>query len=299
MAIQVFNSGKTEGKKGIFKYIRTTANDQTIILFMDNSNAQNSIISVLVISLIIGIVCWILMFIFVFMLSKKAIMPIAKNFEKQKAFVSNAGHEIKTPLAIIQSNTEAMELYNGENKWSINIKNQVKRLNELMQNLLTLSKMDEPNIKLSKEEFSLSKIIHENILNFSEIIESKKIKTDINVDGNININANKDSVMNLISILFDNAVKYTDENGQLSVYLSNDNRSTVFKIKNSFREKPSDEPERLFERFYRGDEARTQTSGGCGIGLSAARAITEANNATIKAEYINENTIQFTVRFIV
>lgn len=299
MAIQVFNSGKTEGKKGIFKYIRTTANDQTIILFMDNSNAQNSIISVLVISLIIGIVCWILMFIFVFMLSKKAIMPIAKNFEKQKTFVSNAGHEIKTPLAIIQSNTEAMELYNGENKWSINIKNQVKRLNELMQNLLTLSKMDEPNIKLSKEEFSLSKIIHENILNFSEIIESKKIKTDINVDGNININANKDSVMNLISILFDNAVKYTDENGQLSVYLSNDNRSTVFKIKNSFREKPSDEPERLFERFYRGDEARTQTSGGCGIGLSAARAITEANNATIKAEYINENTIQFTVRFIV
>ena len=117
MGVKVDKSGKTKGKFNNYKYmVNSTPDNRTVIMFLDNSNAYNSIVSVLIISLIIGIICWILMFILVFILSQKAIMPIAQNIEKQKNFVSNAGHEIKTPLAIIQSNTEAMELYNGENK---------------------------------------------------------------------------------------------------------------------------------------------------------------------------------------
>lgn len=297
MAMQIYKSGKTKGSVENFKYmVNPTHDNRTVIMFMDNSNVHNSIVSVLIISLIIGIICWILMLILVFVLSQKVIKPIAQNIEKQKNFVSNAGHEIKTPLAIIQSNTEAMELYSGENKWSKNIKNQIKRLNILMQNLLTLSKMDEPNIKLPKEYFSLNAVISEAVADFSEIINSKNLKAEIETEES-NIYANMDSIINLVSILIDNAVKYTEENGSIHIKLYRDNHNIFFKIKNSFTEKPSDKPERLFERFYRGDEARTQSKGGCGIGLSAAGAIAEANNATIKAEYTDDTHIQFTVKF--
>ena len=233
------------------------------------------------------------MFILVYILSHRAIKPIAENIEKQKSFVSNAGHEIKTPLAIIQSNTEAMELYNGENKWTVNIKNQVERLNKLTQNLLMLSKMDEPNLNLPSEPFSLNEMTNEILKEFTEIINSKNITINCKLNKST-VKSNKDSIANLIYILLDNATKYTDENGSIDVETPNNG---ILKITNSFAEKPADDPEKLFERFYRGFEARTQSTGGCGIGLSAAKAIADANNAAINAEYIDDTHILFTVIF--
>ena len=124
-----------------------------VVVFLDTSGDIYSYIRVLFLSAAIGIACWLFMLLFVILLSKQAIRPIAENIEKQKQFVTNAGHEIKTPIAIIQSNTEAMELYNGENKWSKNIKEQTVRLNELMKNLLTLARMDESSTNLMQSDF--------------------------------------------------------------------------------------------------------------------------------------------------
>ena len=162
-----------------------------------------------------------------------------------------------------------------------------------MQNLLTLSRMDEPNIKLPLEYFSLSCIINEIVADFSEIIKSKNISTNTDIC-NVSIYANKDSIVNLVSILLSNAVKHSDCNSFIHIKLNN---NAVLEITNSFIEKPANNPEKLFEKFYRGDEARTQSNGGCGIGLSAAKAIADANNATIKAEYTDDTHIQFTVKF--
>ena len=158
----------------------------------------------------LGLICWGFMLILVIILSKKAICPIAENIEKQKQFVTNAGHEIKTPLAIISANTEAMELYNGENKWTKNIKKQVDRLNGLMKNLLLLAKMEESKIVYQK--FSLSEMASEISESFFEPISLKNIAFETKIQPDIILNANSEHIRQLFSILLDNAVKYTDEN---------------------------------------------------------------------------------------
>jgi len=135
LALRVFEKGTGSGKIGKYRYRISTSRlgNETVIIFLDASEETLSYIRVLLLSGGIGVVCWILMLLMVVFLSKKAILPIAENIEKQKQFVTNAGHEIKTPLAIILSNTEAMELYLGENKWSRNIREQTVRLNGLMK----------------------------------------------------------------------------------------------------------------------------------------------------------------------
>ena len=144
---QAVAGGKQSGIIGNFMYYIKDNEDGKTAAFVDISSQVSSILSVIVISLIIAAAAWILMLVFVSALSRRAIAPIAENIVRQKQFVTNAGHELKTPLAIIMANTEALELFNGESKWTRNIKAQTKRLNVLMQNLLTLSKMDEADLR--------------------------------------------------------------------------------------------------------------------------------------------------------
>jgi hypothetical protein len=139
---------KESGILGNFFYYIAERDGGRTAAFIDVSSQISAVLSVVVISLVIAAAAWVLMFIFVSVLSRRAIAPIAENIVRQKQFVTNAGHELKTPLAIILTNTEALELFNGESKWTRNIKAQTKRLSGLMQNLLTLSKMDEADLKL-------------------------------------------------------------------------------------------------------------------------------------------------------
>ena len=143
LAEEIYHQGNSQGKIGKFRYSLLPAlfSSGSVAVFLDTTGELFSYFRVLLLSVGIGLLCWGLMLIFVILLSRKAIRPIAENMEKQKQFVTNAGHEIKTPLAIIQSNTEAMVLYQGENKWSKNILAQTTRLNGLMNNLLTLARM--------------------------------------------------------------------------------------------------------------------------------------------------------------
>ena len=234
------------------------------------------------------------MLLFVILLSKKAILPIAENIEKQKQFVTDAGHEIKTPLAIIMANTDAMELHNGENKWSRNIREQTVRLNGLMQNLLALAKMDEGAVKLPSSDILLSSLLEEILPAFYEPAALKEIIIEENIQPNIIMHGNRDSMSRLITILLDNAVKYTSKQGNIIIYLERKEGVITLSIKNTCDMLPEVDPEKLFDRFYRGDSARTQKSGGYGIGLSAARAIAESQKGSITASY-EENQIIFTV----
>ena len=244
----------------------------------------------------LGLICWGFMLILVIILSKKAICPIAENIEKQKQFVTNAGHEIKTPLAIISANTEAMELYNGENKWTKNIKKQVDRLNGLMKNLLLLAKMEESKIVYQK--FSLSEMAREISESFFEPISLKNIAFETKIQPDIILNANSEHIRQLFSILLDNAVKYTDENGLISLSVLKNDKNIIIKLENTCENLPNINPEKLFDRFYRADEARTQKTGGYGIGLSVAKAIVNAQNGKIIANYIDNNKICFEITFL-
>ncbi len=299
IARKALDSKQNEGKIDGYRYIISDSGFGMgkTMAFIDDSNEMYSYFRILFLSVLIGFVAWTLMLFFVILLSKKAIRPIAENMEKQKEFITNAGHEIKTPLAIIQANTDAMELYGGENKWSKNIKQQVARLDGLMKNLLFLTRSDENGLSATKVDFSLSEVTLETANGFVEPMALKGVILQISVQANISISADKEQITQLISILLDNALKYTNENSYAAISLNSDQNGIGIQVKNTVSQLPSVSPERLFDRFYRADTARTQKSGGYGIGLSMAKAICEANNAVISVVYESAESISFSVKF--
>lgn len=299
LAEKVYTQNAPSGKIDNFEYMVRDSRMGVgkIVVFLDTSGDIYSYIRVLFLSAAIGIACWLFMLLLVILLSKRAIRPIAENIERQKQFVTNAGHEIKTPLAIIQSNTEAMELYNGENKWSKNIKEQTVRLNKLMKNLLTLARMDESSVNLNLSDFSLSQLLVDYTECFRETLEFRGITLQTSIQPMISFRANEEHISQLISVLMDNAVKYTKEGGNVFVFLEGNDKRIKLQFKNTCQQLPPVPPDKLFDRFYCVDKARTQKNGGYGIGLSVAQSITETYKGRISAEYENGNTIVFTIRF--
>lgn len=297
LALRVLDEGTSVGKAGKYRYQISNSHtgNETVIVFLDTSEEILSYVRVLFLSGGIGLSCWILMLFMVMFLSKKAIFPIVENMERQKQFVTNAGHEIKTPLAVILANTEAMELYNGENKWSKNIREQTVRLNGLMKNLLLLAKMDESAAEIIKTEISFSELVSGNVRVFAEPLNLRSITLQTEIQPNVIIKANKEQISQLISILLDNASKYTNNRGTVIVRLQKSDKRIKLLIKNSCEKLLDTPPDKLFDRFYRDDKARTQKTGGYGIGLSVARSIVLANKGSITAEYENPNFVSFTV----
>ncbi len=286
-----------EGRLGKYRFFCNFNNEtnENTVVFLDVTNDIRACLSVLITSLSVGIVCWIFMLLITVFLSRRAIRPIAENMEKQKQFVTNAGHEIKTPLAIIQANTEAMELYGGENKWSKNIKAQVERLTGLTRNLLTLARIDEGAEK-QLTNINISQLLTQTAEQFRDFAEQKGIVTLLKIREGVCVRAVREEAEQLCSILLDNAVKYTDENGFIELSLQKQEKHLLLTVENTCSDLPETQPQRLFDRFYRSDQARTQQNGGYGIGLSVAQGIVESYGGTIHADYPEPNRIRFTVK---
>lgn len=296
-AMEIYANGKEKGtvKQLRYRVVTHPTKTEKTIVFLDITGEILSYLRILALSLIVGAAGWGAMLLLVIFLSRKAIRPIAANIEKQKQFVTNAGHEIKTPLAIIRTNAEAMELYQGETKWSKNIKEQTDRLNDLTKNLLTLARMDEYTEKQTAV-LNLSDLTSEKIRHFSESFRMKHILVKTEIEPDIEIKACEEHMEQLLSVLFDNAVKYTNENGWVGVRLKKTEKTVSLEIRNTC-ELPQVSAEKLLERFYRADEARTQKTGGFGIGLSVAKTITENNNGTLTVCYEGDDVICFRIAF--
>lgn len=305
------NTASGTGTYSGFQYriSETKRAEGKVIILLDNGMQISSFFTVLFISVGAGIFGWLMMLLLVILLSRKTIAPVARSIEKQKQFVTNAGHEIKTPLAIILANTDAMELHNGENKWSKNIRAQTLRLSGLMQNLLMLAKMDESSTKLPMCEFDISTAAEDTVGAFIEPAALKGIMIEQDIKKGIRLSGNRDSIVQLMTVLLDNAVKYTESGGVIRAELYGSEKNITLSIANTCE--PIDHPEKLFDRFYRGDSARTQKNGGYGIGLSVAQAIAELHKGSITAENVsataseyradtadkqNNNMLKFTVK---
>lgn len=274
----------------LYRISETKRAEGKVIILLDNGMQISSFFTVLFISVGAGIFGWLMMLLLVILLSRKTIAPVARSIEKQKQFVTNAGHEIKTPLAIILANTDAMELHNGENKWSKNIRAQTLRLSGLMQNLLMLAKMDESSTKLPMCEFDISTAAEDTVGAFIEPAALKGIMIEQNIKKGIRLSGNRDSIVQLMTVLLDNAVKYTESGGVIRAELYGSEKNITLSIANTCE--PIDHPEKLFDRFYRGDSARTQKNGGYGIGLSVAQAIAELHKGSITAENVSASATE-------
>ena len=185
--------------------------------------------------------------------------------------------------------------HNGETKWSKNIRKQTTRLSELMQRMLSLAKMDEGTAKLKFEEMDISKLVNDLVSAFKEPAKNKNITIEKDIEENICYKADKESITQLINILTDNAVKYADEESTIKIKLRKHEKHVKLSVSNKCSNLPDIQPEKMFDRFYRGDSARTQKGNGFGIGLSVAQAVVEAHKGHIRAVYPASNTIKFEV----
>ena len=276
-------SRNARGFIGSFRYSKTTDGIGTRILFLDCGRKLDSFRSFLWISVIVGLVGCIAVFLALVFAAGRIVAPITESYEKQKRFISDAGHEIKTPLTIINANVDLLES-EGEKDELADIRAQTKRLTELTNNLVMLSKMEEAEHTLRKVEFPLSDLVGETAGSFRAPAAAHRIGLDVRITPDITLNGSPDTIRQLISVLLDNAVKYSPDGGKITVDLSLHRKTAVLSVANTTADKINEgELNHIFDRFYRTDRSRNSETGGHGIGLSIAKAITEAHGGSISA----------------
>lgn len=284
------------GYKGYYRYLVSEKDYGRLMIFVDRSNQLDMVVKVFGGSVAVALICLLVVFMLVFFLSRRAIKPMIENMEKQKQFITDAGHEIKTPLTIISANNDVLEMTYGENEWSRSIKNQVKRLSELVNNLLMLSKLDEEKNIFYFELCSMNELLGDTLNDFSAVIQSKDINLIKDIKEQVDIYADKGSMRNLLSVLMDNAVKYTNEGGKIEVKLTKHGENVRVEMFNTCENYKELDTDKLFNRFYRADKSRSRESGGYGIGLSVAEALVKAHNGKLSAK-IRDNGIVFAAEF--
>ena len=295
LARQALESGRNEGRLENYRYrIVQPAPDSRTVVFLDVSGQQRSLLRLAVLSLLGGALAWSAMLLLVTLLSRRAIRPIAENMQRQRQFVTDAGHELKTPLAIILANTEALELRQGESKYSKNIRAQVQRLTELTRNLLTLARADEAEGPTMDGTVELSRLCAEQAEMFRAPAELRGLRLSADLAPEVSVRGDAGQLGQLLSILLDNAVKYCAEGGEIRLSLTGGERP-VLQVSNSIGGQNID-TRRIFDRFYREDESRSRQTGGFGIGLSAAQAIARAHKAELDAR-CEDGRIFFSLRF--
>lgn len=276
-------SRRDRGFIGNFRYSKTTDERGTRIVFLDCGRKLDQFRSFLWISVIVGLCGCVIVFLAFAFTAGRIVAPIAESYEKQKRFISDAGHEIKTPLTIINANVDIMEL-DGEKEELTEIRQQTKRLTELTNNLVLLSKMEEAEHTLQKIDFPLSDLVSETAGSFRAPAAARGIELEASVTPDLTANGSPDAIRQLISVLLENAVKYSPEGGRVSIGLVPHRKTAVLTVENDSEQQVNENDlPHIFDRFYRADASRNSATGGHGIGLSIAKAIIEAHGGSISA----------------
>ena len=258
-AIKISNKSAEEGYIGNYIYkIRKVGNTGKEITLMENEDAIRRLKITVLYAVIIGFIGIAGVYIIARKLAKIIVKPVEESFEKQKQFVSDASHELKTPLAVIEANADVLQDKVGENKWITYIQNEVQSMNKLVNDLLTLSKMENTN-NINIQRFDLSKEIQMSVAVFESMIYEKEIKLETNIDEGIYFNGEKEDIKHIISIILDNAIKHTEKEGKIIVNTGKEKNDIKIEIKNQGEPIPEEEREKIFERFYRVDKARSRS----------------------------------------
>jgi len=262
------------------------------IILVDNKANNEKLTHVLKNSLIGFIITQIISYIIAIKLSLWMSKPVEEAFQKQKDFIADASHELKTPLAVIMASADAL-VDNKDEKWINNIQNESERMNRLITNLLDLSKI-ENNTQF--EIINLSKLIEKSVLTIESLLYENNIKLKYNIDNDISFKCNSDEIKQLITILIDNAIKHSSKNGKIIVNLLQERNNIKLEVINKGEAIKKEEEEKIFERFYRADKSRNRDDNRYGLGLAIASSIVKKHNGTIKAHSENGYTT-FRVNF--
>lgn len=294
-AESIFKENHTSGYMSIYKYHVIKQTNGYMVIFIDCREQIENATTILFISLGVAATTLILVFILVSVLSKRAIKPIIESTEKQKQFITDAGHEIKTPIAIISANADVLELTGGKSEWITSIRNQTTRLDKLVKNMLMLSKMEEGNIKLVFSDFDVSETLIETVGPFETMAEMQNKKFFMDIQPGLKIHGDESSIQQLVSTLADNAIKHSNDGGTIKISLSQAKKGIKIDFYNTTEPIDTDNLDKLFDRFYRSDSSRSRETGGYGIGLSIAKSIVEAHHGKIGVTSEDGHSIRFTV----
>ena len=289
IANQIYKGSSNRGFYRNFRYAKVGLNGYNAVMCLDVYNGLSSANYFLLVSLSASFIGWITVIIIVLAFSKRIIAPVSKSYERQKRFISDAGHEIKTPLAIIEADIGVMEINEGENEWLDDIKVQVRRLARLTNDLIHLSKLDEGRDSLKFIDFSVSDLASETVTSFTGLATVNNKKLEANIQSNLTLKGDTESIRELLTILLDNAVKYSTGDGNIRLEIKKKNGHIIIETSNSAKNLTNENAEHLFDRFYRADESRNSETGGHGIGLSMAKAIVEAHKGKISAEVTGDD----------
>lgn len=307
MGKEIFQSGKRKGFIGDYRYRVSGPSDEgsVLIVFYDCGRSLDNARSFLLTSIGFSFACLVLVIILIAIASKAVIRPTAEAYEKQNRFITDAGHELKTPLAIINADTDVLEMEIGEsedgtpNEWIEDIRKQTARLNELTGNLIYLAKTEEGNRKaFTFVEFPVSDVTAQEAESFRAPAQAAGDSIVTEIEPDLALLGDQKAIRQLIGILLDNAIKYSPEGETIRVRLNGSGRNIELSVTNRTKENMTKENmKHLFDRFYRSDESRNSATGGYGIGLSIAKSIVEAHKGKILAESADGTEMTITAVF--
>lgn len=296
-AKEVFAGSETKGFKGIYRYKSVKDDEGTMVIFLDSSQELEAFQTNLLTSLIVSFSGLLAVLVLVLVFSKIVFRPVAEAYINQKRFITDASHEIKTPLTIIDANVEVLEMEFGEGEWTKSIRRQVQRLVNLTRQMVVLTRLDEEGILRQKMEFSLTDAVRESIQPFEVFAKTSGKTVETDIEEQITILGEEQSIRQMVGILMDNAVKYSLPESKIYVSLAKKGKRIRLEVYNETETVPKGNLDMLFERFYRLDTSRNSETGGSGIGLSVAYAIVEAHHGKIKAQSDDGRSIRVTAEF--
>lgn len=292
----VADSGRTAGFWDDYRYLVVADAGNTRVIFLDCSRGLSSFRTTLLASLALSLAGLLAVLVLLLVLSKRIVRPMAESYEKQKRFITDAGHELKTPMTIISADADLAEMECGENQWISDIRRQAQRLTGLTNDLIYLSRMEEEQPKLQLIDFPLSDVAEEMAQSFQALAKSQGKEFSLHIQPMISFHGDEKAIRQLFSILLDNALKYSPAGGYLDLGLEKQERTLVLTVSNtSVQPIEQDKLPHLFDRFYRADQSRNSQTGGYGLGLSVARSIVSAHKGKIRAESPDGLTLTFAV----
>ena len=282
LAEEILEEKKGEGKKGSLLYEKKDKGGYILVAFLDNTLMLESAGTLVTYTLIFGGIALVLIFLLANYLAGKILAPLEENYERQKQFVSDAGHELKTPAAVINANLELLTREIGENQWLSNIQYENQRMSALITQLLDLARAE--NASSQMEPLDLSHLVWGETLPFEPVAYEKGLALNSSIEEEIWVNGNSVQLKQLTSILIDNWIRHGSQGKEVDLELKRVKNSAVLSVANEGREIPEEQRKHLFERFYRSDQARAAEDGHYGLGLAIAKAIAQTHKGSIQVQ---------------
>lgn len=291
----ILKKDESSGMLSSLQFYKLEKSNGTLIVFTDKSAETDMLNKLLRTTVTIGFISLLFLSAAAFFLSRKIIQPLKTAFNKQNQFISDASHELKTPLTVISANADVLSGEIGENKWLTYIRSQTDRMNVLVNDLLNLTRLENNSSDFVRTDFDLSKAVINTALPFEcRAFETNK-KFELNVDDNITVNGSEKHIKQMTAVFIDNALKYSDNGGTVRISLKAIGDKKLLSVYNTGNGINDDEKEKIFERFYRSDESRNRSTGGYGLGLSIAKSIIDKHKFKIQVETSPGKSICFIV----